>query len=345
MRSLIVVAVCTAFLMGCETTPMKTPLIESNRSNTPIKVFSVVSQKEMEAVVPFSDGSVPVQGGLLGMVILGAIAANDNQNNAEIAELSLAPIRDSLIEFRFTDLFASEITTAFGDSQSVSVESVERMNDESEVKAKVGRGDIYLVINSEYKMTVEFNSSFITSTVKMYRATLYPNEPEMLYYNEFVTFGEFLPFPVKTQQQIDSEIALIKANYHSLTEKEKSSKENRARYFKGIKNAKRKYSREQAMQYKANQWANEYNDSLKQSLRTGIAEILNLIKQDIDDPLDSKQYEVSAKNTPDYFVGHKSTILKLSDERIVLRSANMRYSGAICSAPRKAVNGNKIALC
>ena len=72
---------------------------------------------------------------------------------------------------------------------------------------------------------------------------------------------------------------------------------------------------------------------LNKSLRYGIQDLFSIIRTDIEDKTDPKQYQKMGTTPTGYPSYHKSIIVSEDDNRKVIRFTNGARAGALCSMP------------
>lgn len=333
MLKRIIPAIFIAFLVsGCTATPAKQPLNEPI-TNKSINVYSLISQDEIEALYPISDNSaVSAQFGLIGALVGGAIDSSINQSNAEKANESLVEIRNQLLDLDFDRLFEEEIRKKLDDQ--VNIGSITTIKSIDELTDTLKIGESYLLLSTNYKLDIDFRTPLIETVVTLSEHGKTKKSSKTLYKNSFTYFGTSLPPVIKSQADIDAEIAQLNEKFSSRSDAYQSYNKNRIKLKKQIRKAKNtSLDHDQSVDIAARAWSKEYKGYLNKGLRSGIQDLFSIIETDIEDKTDPKQYEkvgVTPTGYPNY---HKSILVSENESRKIIRFTSGARAGALCSMP------------
>lgn len=327
--------ICAALMTGCASVPpQKVPLaLESNHLNKPIKVFSLVEQDEINAVVPIVNSSgATAQFGLIGLMIGGAIDASTNKSAANRAEKNLSPIRDHLIHFDFRAMIEKQLSQQLLNSDVLNVSQVISIKSADEIQNHVRDGEAYMLVSSNYTLSADFRVPFVNSRVSLDANAPDKSKPNILYKNTLTFYGKQVPAVVKTQQDIDAKISELEENYNNLSVKER--RKTKYDHKKSLKDARTPYNQDDKIAIATKTWAENNTYDLKNELSAGIAFVATQLTTDIKDTTAHTIYESQASTIQGYPSSRKSILVGETDSRIILRLTSSHNSGALCSEPK-----------
>ncbi|RHW77450.1 hypothetical protein [Colwellia sp. RSH04] len=338
LTQFIVLVTISLVVSGCKVTPAK-QVYTPPTTNKTINVYSLIPQDELEALYPVQNSSAATaQFGLVGALVGVAIDTSINKSNAEIAEENLVGIRNELLHLNFDKLFEEEIVKKL--DTNINVGTIKTVKSYDELEKLISPNETYLVLNTHYKMDIDFRTPFIVTNVSLNQKGHGKGKTKVkdsiLYKNTFTYFGLSLPAPIKTQAHIDAEVAKINEDFYKLSEKKQKSREARLKRQKKIKKARKSdLDFEGANKITAHAWSTEYKEELDVNLRNGIQQLFTLIANDIDDKTLPETYAKSGITLAGYPKYHKSILVEETDTRKVIRFSEGHRAGAICSMPKE----------
>lgn len=337
------VVLAALLVSGCNVTPAKVVFTEPPTNKT-INVYSVIEQDELEALYPISDSSAAtMQFGLVGALVGAAIDTSINKSNAEIAEENLKFIRNELIGLEFDRLFEEEIVKKL--EGNINVGDIKTVKSHSQLKKMLKPGETYLVLNTSYKMDIDFRTPFIVTTVNMYEKGAKKSKDVQLYQNTFTYFGLSLPAPTKTEAYIQREIDEINTDFAKLSEKKQKDRKYRLKRQKAIKKVKKEaMSIEEANEMSAYAWSTEYKEELDAGIREGIQDLFSIISEDMKDKTLPETYAKSGETLQGYPDHHKSLVVKETEDDMIIRFTQGHRAGAVCSMPKENDSGKLVCL-
>lgn len=329
IKKILISLTAIFILSGCSFKPAK---IAYNKpeTNQKIHVYSLIQQDELNAIYPVQDSSgVGSQFGLVGVLVTTSLDAYENAQRANITEQNLAGIRDELINFNFDQIFNEEISTKL--KNNVHIESIKTVKSQKQIEEDLKLGDTYLVLNTSYKMDIDFRTPFITTEVTIAKKVTEDSleDDTKLYKNNFTYFGHSLPAPQITDLSPEEIEEIKKANTYF--DEEDSSEPITL-------------DEVQSRKFAAQAWTDEYKGRLEKNLRSGIQNLLTLISNDIKDTTPPESYEDKGSTLEGYPPVHKSMLVEENEDNKVIRYTVGRRAGAICSMPVKYNEGKILCL-
>ncbi len=342
-KKLVSLIFITLFVTGCTVMPAK-QVYSTPPTNKTINVYSLIPQDELDALYPVSDSSAAtMQFGLVGALVGAAIDTSINKSNAEVAEENLAGIRNELIGLEFDKLFAEEIGKKL--HNQVNIGKVQTIKSVKELKKTLSPGETYLLLDTYYKMDIDFRTPFIVTSVTLNEKGKAKKKDTVFYKNTFTYFGLSLPAPEKSQDFIDAEVDKINNNFAQLSDKTKKSRKARIKRQKQLKKAREtSLSFDDANAISAKSWSTEYKAALDSDLRGGIQQLFNIIADDMADKTAPESYAKSGTTLAGYPAYHKAILVDESESRKVIRFSEGYRAGAVCSMPKEESTGKLLCL-
>ncbi|TYK67360.1 hypothetical protein [Colwellia echini] len=345
-KKLTGLTLATIFVTGCSVTPAKVAL-QKNSPTHKVNVYSVIEQEQLNALYPIQDSSaVSAQFGLVGALVGGAIDGSANNSAAETAEENLVAIRYELKDLDFDQIFEEEINKKL--SGNVNVDKVRTLKSKDAVKDELKTGEVYLELDTQYMMDMDFRTPFIVTNVKIAEKNnkKSTSSDKVLYKNTFTYFGTTLPVPVK---ELNPELeAMVRADWKAQPYSVRSDKVAKSNYKKRLKAARRANNPEldfdEANVISANAWSTEYKEELQNNLRKGIQNLFTLIASDIKDSTDPLSYAKKGVTMKGYPKNHKSVVVVETEEMQVIRFTEGTRAGAICAMPNIASTEKLVCL-
>ncbi|MBL4876661.1 MAG: hypothetical protein JKY10_09240 [Cohaesibacteraceae bacterium] len=333
-KKLTLIIFIALIVSGCKVTPAK-QVFTTPPTNKEINVYSLIPQDELEALYPISDNSaVTMQFGLVGALVGAVIDTSINKSNAEVAEENLADIRNELIGLEFDKLFEQEIHKKL--NGQVNIGKIQTVKSMSELKSKLVAGETYLLLDTYYKMDIDFRTPFIVTSVSLHEKSKTKRKDTQLYKNTFTYFGLSLPVPLKTQEFIDAKVEEINNNFAQLSEKSKKSRKARLKRQKNLKKARKTtMSFDDANAISADAWSTEYKEELDEGIRGGIQQLFTLIANDMADKTEPESYAKNGMTLEGYPAYHKVILVDETENRKIIRFSQGHRAGAICSMPKE----------
>lgn len=343
LKKLTLIIFISLIVSGCKVTPAK-QVFTTPPTNKEINVYSLIPQDELEALYPVSDSSAAtMQFGLVGALVGAVIDTSVNKSNAEVAEENLADIRNELIGLEFDKLFEQEIDKKL--NGQVNIGKIQTVKSVKELKNKLEPGETYLLLDTYYKMDIDFRTPFIVTSVSLNEKGKTKKKDTQLYKNTFTYFGLSLPVPVKTQAFINQQIEEINNNFAQLSEKNQKSRKERLKRQKQIKKARKTTMNfDDANAISAKTWSTEYKEALDSGIRGGIQQLFTIIADDMADKTDPKSYAKNGMTLEGYPAYHKAILVDETEDRKIIRFSDGYRAGAVCSMPKEESAGKLVCL-
>jgi hypothetical protein len=347
LARIIIILTISLVVSGCNITPAKQSYT-TPPSNKKINVYSLIEQDELEALYPVQNSSAATaQFGLVGALVGVAIDTTVNKSNAEVAEENLAYIRNELISLEFDKLFEEEIVLKLKDR--VKINEIKTIKSIDELESNLSPGEEYLLLNTHYKMDIDFRTPFIVTYASLNKKGQGKGKNKIkdsiLYKNTFTYFGLSLPAPVKNQKHIDDEIEKINEKFASLSPNKQKTRKEKLKRQKRIKKAKKSaLDFDDANKISAISWSTEYKEELNTDIRAGIQQLFSLISSDMNDKTLPESYSKLGVVLDGYPDHHKTLLVEESAQRKTIRFTEGHRAGAICSMPKEELSGKLVCL-
>ena len=347
LTRLLTLLFISLIISGCTVIPAKQAYI-TPPSNQTINVYSLIPQDELEALYPIQNSSAAsAQFGLVGALVGAAIDGSINKSNAEVAEENLVYIRNELTELEFDKLFEEEIVKKL--KGQVKIGEIKTIKSEDELKKMLSPGELYLLLNTHYKMDIDFRTPFIVTNVSLNAKGQGSGKKKVkdsiLYKNTFTYFGLSLPKAVKNQTSIDAEIEEINQKFSKLTKNKQKTNKAKLKRQKQIKKAKRdNLDFDDANKISAIAWSKEYKEELNTTIRVGIQQLFTIISNDMKDKTLPESYAKSGVTLDGYPNHHKSLLVEETEYRKIIRFSEGHRAGSLCSMPKNEIADKLVCL-
>lgn len=351
IKKLTLILACAFVFSGCSVKPAKV-VFQAPENTKAINVYSVIQQSELEALYPISSGgsAVGANFGLVGALVGGAIDASITSANENTATKNLVAIRKELEDLDFDSIFAEEIVKKL--ENNVHVGEITTLKSNNINKDDFSLNDLYLVLDTSYKMDIDFRTPFIVTEVVIKERSNKRSlrKDKKLYKNTFTFFGNSLPIPVNniSQEDVDKQIAQIKEDWANKPKSIRKDKRKKKQYQRQLIAAKKlansDLSFDQANAISAKSWSTKYKEQLKANLRQGIQSLLSIIASDINDKTDPTEYKDQGITLAGYPAHHKSVIVDEDEKVKVIRFTEGARAGAICAMPAKLSTEKLVCL-
>lgn len=272
--------------------------------------------------------------GLLGALVSAAVDAALNWGPMDIAQNGadkLAPtFKHDQVTADLTSTLQAELATMslFNPSPAITPLDAERKWELSAFTE-----DALLLTSVEYTLTQDFRSLDVVLTATAFsreaagptqaksKSKSKPNKDAGRVYRNRLEYHSqpLAPFQEKTQEEIDAEIAQIKAKY--LTNRRNDRQLAAMR--KEMQEARRKAPPGVKAEHYLTQWLADDAALLRQELKAGVATVTDLLAMDLQDPV---PFDTKAKQGP-------KTIIKNDGERVLVRINTLPFRGALSSEP------------
>lgn len=248
----------TVFLTGCVTAPRIPDQVAMNtkyqQKNIPVNInfYGVknivptygylptgsISDMGYQQGVSMGSAGAGVVGGILAGGIINTAIENEANNMVE-------PLIKATKEVDFRELLSNSIKEAFVQNDLVNIKEI-KFKDKNKKRSK--RWTVYEpFIDVYYKFYVLPNLSQVglTATVEFYHPDSEVLEvsrkrlPIPIFKNTFSVFSDKIPEPVKTQEEIDTQLAKVLHERKKLSQSKRSNVKVISEYNKKIKRAKR----------------------------------------------------------------------------------------------------------
>ena len=248
----------TVFLTGCVTAPRIPDQVALNtkyqQKNIPVNInfYGVrnivptygyvptgpISNMGYQQGVSMGNAGAGAVGGILAGAIINTAIENEANNMVE-------PLIKATKEVDYRELLSNSIKEAFVENDLVNIKEI-KFKDKNKKRSK--RWTVYEpFIDVYYKFYVMPNLSQVglTATVEFYHPDGQVLEvsrkrlPIPIFKNTFSVFSDKIPEPVKTQEEIDTQLAKVLHERKKLSQSKRSNVKVISEYNKKIKRAKR----------------------------------------------------------------------------------------------------------
>ncbi len=314
----------------------------SSLNQKQIKIFSLIKQDKLHVVTFLqpSVGIVVVGDPVSSIIATGvSVLISDTVNDSIVksAESALTPITSKLPASSFNESIEAALNSMNdGSLQAVFLPTVS-IKSEDELSAHLNKGEHYLLVDSTYKLDFDYRTFIIESNVSL---NTFGNR-EALYANQFEYSGTTLPDVFRTSEQITSDVASLKKEFHSLGKYKKAIRRIVKYYKKLIKSAgQAEYKGLLLVNKRIKMWSNEYFSHLNRDFKQGPHIISKLLVADIasDDIVQSSLHLVNQKLMNDTFLP------ETSGERVLMRFTHGSRIGSLCSKPKETIAEKDVCL-
>lgn len=340
MKTLHFVALSLALnLTACVTiSPHKIAPSAQVLSNTiTADITTVVVQDEIQADIPVVDSSaVGMQFGLIGALVSSSIDSTTNQDNANFYQTALEPVRQSLNGFKYDNEFHAAINQSIHSVSWLKAKNIKLLKNAEVQEANAPT----LEITMNYKFSSDFRYLTVSAGVKLVdpAAPLTADKQiKPIYENTFVYISDFLPVPVRTEADTQTEIKQLWDAHNALPEADRKDRRTLGKLDRALRKAKGPFDIRGQILKLASQWATDQGVLARQHLTNATTEIIQMVQRDM---LDTEAVAALAAKVPYRNNGKKYNFERIEEnsERLIVRNIVGNKAGMMCSMPKHAVD-------
>lgn len=312
---------------GCSAVPYKVPLTDDARAKVQgAEVNAGVSDRGIGVQYMAQDSSAAgAPYGLIGTIVTATIDAAYNAGPAGVAQDTAEKLAVGYETEELQSELVSALRAVLRDTPCGAAASVTKIRPDQKLTVKDLRADNVLVVQLHYALAEDFRSLQVVGDALLLSKTAADTsvpqgvEPGTVYRNRFEYWSAPLPAPpTRTQAEIDAAVAAVEAKYAN------TSKDQQAERRAALAEAHDPSSPRVSANFMVRHWLANDGARLRDAIRSGTAEIMNLLAADLADP---RGVDVKTK-LPD------TTIVREQDGRIVKRKNIGAFIGSLVSTPK-----------
>lgn len=320
---------------GSQLTPYKiAPAPTTNK--TAVEVQTVITQTDIEAIVPVVDSSGAVASyGLVGALVGAAIDSSTNSSNQDMYQRVMTPVQNSVIDYKFDQKFEQMIQSTVSTVPSLTPVGFKLVKEKQD---KPTFSQPTLHIETSYRLSTDMRSLDVDVWVSLMPATQpkAKEEAKPLYQNRFTYRSPLLADPVKTPADVAAIKKEVWAQFDALPEKQKKNPKEVSKRNRALAKAELSFTPERKLEVLSQIWAANKGELIRKELDTAMQDLAVLIQTDFND----QQAPASLFTKPvvkNNGVEQTYEIVTQRENRILVRTVRGWMTGAMCSLPQNDV--------